>query len=172
MRRTSELVRNKDVTARSCSTKPSPARTKVDPQINAVSSKHYDYAGRRSPEACRRPLHRRAVPPEGPRSARITRTTSGASLLKDFVADHIRRLAQRFSTPGLRSSARARAGIRLMRRRNPGCSADPQSWNLDHSSGGSSAAQLRRWRAHPACRACQRRRRLDPHPRSPPACSA
>ncbi len=97
-----ELVRNKDVTAKELLDEAIARTAAVDLKINAVVVKHYDYAERQIAKGCltaRSPAFRSC--------RRIstcslgTRTTSGASLLKDFVADHNGTLAQRFLDAGL-----------------------------------------------------------------------
>jgi amidase/6-aminohexanoate-cyclic-dimer hydrolase len=84
-----ELVRKKDVTARELLDEAVARTVKVDPQINAVVVKHYDYAERQIERGL----------PDGPFSGvpfllkdldplEGTRTTFGATVLNDFVADH------------------------------------------------------------------------------------
>ena len=64
-----ELVRKKQVSPRELLDEAIARTAKVDPQINAVVVKHYDYAERQIEQGpARRSLHRRAVPPEGSRS--------------------------------------------------------------------------------------------------------
>src|SRR3954469_16991515 len=95
--RLAALVRKKQVTAGELLDEALARTAKVDPQINAVVVKHYDYAERQIENGL----------PDGPFTGvpfllkdldllEGTRTTSGASLLKDFVADHSGTLAQRF----------------------------------------------------------------------------
>ena len=136
-----ELVRNKDVTAKELLDEAVARTAKVDPQINAVVVKHYDYAERQIARGL----------PDGPFTGvpfllkdldplEGTRTTSGASLLKDFVADHNSTLAQRFLDAGLAifgKSASPEFGLMpTTESRLFGPTRNP--WNLDHSSGGSS----------------------------------
>ena len=118
------------------------ARTaKVDPQINAVVVKHYDYAERQIERGL----------PEGPFTGvpfllkdldllEGTRTTSGATILKDFVADHNGTLAQRFLDAGVsifgKSSSPEFGLMPTTESRLFGPTRNP--WNLAHSSGGSS----------------------------------
>ncbi len=118
------------------------ARTaKVDPQINAVVVKHYDYAERQIERGL----------PDGPFTGvpfllkdldllEGTRTTSGATVLKDFVADHSGTLAQRFLDTGVSifgKSASPEFGLMpTTESRLHGPTRNP--WNLAHSSGGSS----------------------------------
>src|SRR6202162_1471964 len=84
-----DLVRKKQVSAAELLDEAIARTAKVDPQINAVVVKHYDYA--------RRQIDRGL--PDGPftgvpfllKDLEIlegTRTTSGASVYKDNVADH------------------------------------------------------------------------------------
>ena len=69
-----------------------------------------------------------------------TRTTSGASVLKDFVADHSGTLAQRFLDTGVaifgKSSSPEFGLMPTTESRLFGPTRNP--WNLEHSSGGSS----------------------------------
>ena len=118
------------------------ARTaKVDPQINAVVVKHYDYAERQIERGL----------PDGPFTGvpfllkdldllEGTRTTSGATVLKDFVADHSGTLAQRFLDTGVaifgKSSSPEFGLMPTTESRLHGPTRNP--WNLEHSSGGSS----------------------------------
>src|SRR6266481_8433656 len=92
-----DLVRKKEVTARELLDEAIAHTARIDPQINAVVVKHYDYAERQIERGL----------PDGPFAGvpfllkdldllEGTRTTSGATLLKDFVADHSGTLAQRF----------------------------------------------------------------------------
>ena len=118
------------------------ARTaKVDPQINAVVVKHYDYARRQIENGL----------PDGPftgvpfllKDLEIlagTRTTSGASVFKDNVADHDGTAAARFRAAGLtifgKTSTPEFGLMPTTETRLFGPTRNP--WNLDHSSGGSS----------------------------------
>ena len=97
-----ELVRNKQVTPRELLDEAVARTTKVDPQINAVVVKHYDYAERQIERGL----------PDGPFTGvpfllkdldllEGTRTTSGATILKDYVADHTTTLTQRFLDTGV-----------------------------------------------------------------------
>ena len=118
------------------------ARTaKVDPQINAVVVKHYDYAQRQIDQGL----------PDGPFTGvpfllkdlellEGTRTTFGASVYRDDVADHTGTLAQRFLNAGVAifgKSASPEFGLMpTTESRLHGPTRNP--WNLAHSSGGSS----------------------------------
>src|SRR3954449_9099765 len=84
-----DLVRRKQVNAAELLDEALARTAKVDPQINAVVVKHYDYAERQIENGL----------PDGPFTGvpfllkdldllEGTRTTSGASVLKDFVPDH------------------------------------------------------------------------------------
>src|SRR6185295_2778011 len=97
-----ELVRKKQVSPRQLLDEAIARTAKVDPQINAVVVKHYDYAERQIDRGL----------PDGPFTGvpfllkdldllEGTRTTSGATVLKDFVADHSGTLAQRFLDAGV-----------------------------------------------------------------------
>src|ERR1700721_71184 len=95
------LVRNKEVSARELLDEAIARTAKVDPQINAVVVKHYDYAERQIENGL----------PEGPFTGvpfllkdldllQGTRTTFGASVYQNNVADHTGTLAQRFLDTG------------------------------------------------------------------------
>lgn len=118
------------------------ARTgRIDPKINAVVVKHFDYAERQIERGM----------PQGPFSGvpfllkdldllEGTRTTFGASLYKNEVADHSSTLAQRCLNAGLAIFGKsASPEFGLMPTTEPrlhGPTRNP--WNLDHSAGGSS----------------------------------
>ena len=136
-----ELVRNKQVSARELLDEAIARTAKVDPQINAVVVKHYDYAERQIERGL----------PDGPFTGvpfllkdldllEGTRTTSGATILKDFVADHNGTLAQRFLDAGVsifgKSSSPEFGLMPTTESRLFGPTRNP--WNLGHSSGGSS----------------------------------
>ena len=136
-----ELVRNKEVTAGELLDEAIARTAKVDPQINAVVVKHYDYAQRQIERGL----------PDGPFTGvpfllkdldlvEGTRTTFGASVLKDFVADRTGTLSQRFLDAGLAIFGKsASPEFGLMPTTEPrlhGPTRNP--WNLAHSSGGSS----------------------------------
>src|SRR6476620_9039364 len=136
-----ELVRKKEVTARELLDEAIARTAKVDPQINAVVVKHYDYAERQierglpdGPFAGVPFLLKDLDPLEG------TRTTFGASVLKDFVAFHNGTLVQRFLDTGVSifgKSASPEFGLMpTTESRLHGPTRNP--WNLEHSSGGSS----------------------------------
>jgi len=97
-----ELVRDKQVSAAELLDEAIARTAKVDPQINAVVVKHYDYAQQQIDQGL----------PEGPFTGvpfllkdldllQGTRTTFGASIFKDDVADHSGTLAQRFLKSGV-----------------------------------------------------------------------
>jgi len=136
-----ELVRKKEVTPKELLDEAIARTAKIDPQINAVVVKHYDYAERQIERGL----------PDGPFTGvpfllkdldlvEGTRTTFGASVMKDFVADHTGTLAQRFLDAGLAifgKSASPEFGLMpTTESRLHGPTRNP--WNLAHSSGGSS----------------------------------
>src|SRR5260370_34583559 len=95
------LVRKKQVSAGELLDEAIVRTARVDPQINAVVVKHYDYAQRQIDNGL----------PDGPFKGvpfllkdldilQGTRTTFGASIFKDQVADHTGTLAQRFLGSG------------------------------------------------------------------------
>src|ERR1700690_1007044 len=97
-----DLVRKKQVSAAELLDEAIARTAKVDPEINAVVVKHYDYARRQIDNGL----------PDGPFTGvpfllkdldilQGTRTTWGASIYKDNVADHTGTLAQRFLDAGL-----------------------------------------------------------------------
>ena len=148
-----ELIRKKQVSARELLE--AIARTaRVDPQINAVVVKHYDYAERQ--------IDKGLV--DGPFTGvpfllkdldllEGTRTTSGATVLKDFVADHSSTLTQRFLDTGVaifgKSSSPEFGLMPTTETRLFGPTRNP--WNTDHSSGGSSGGAARPLQ-HASCR--------------------
>ena len=126
---------------RNCWTRRSPAPPRSIPQINAVVVKHYDYAKRQIDKGL----------PDGPFTGvpfllkdldllEGTRTTLGASIYKDNVADHTGTLAQRFLNAGVTIFGKSSSPeFGLMPTTEPrlfGPTRNP--WNLAHSSGGSS----------------------------------
>src|ERR1700710_396876 len=136
-----DLVRTKQVDARELLDEAIARAEKIDPQINAVVVKHYDYP--------RAQIDRGL--PDGPFSGvpfvlkdleplEGTRTTSGASVFKDNVADHTGTLAQRFLDTGVpifgKSSSPEFGLMPTTESRLFGPTRNP--WNLAHSSGGSS----------------------------------
>src|SRR4029078_7720598 len=136
-----ELVGKKEVTAGEVLDEATPRTAKVDPQINAVVVKHYDYAERQiergladGPFTGLRCFLKDLDLREG------KRTTSGATILKDFVADHNGTLAQRFLDAGVsifgKSSSPEFGLMPTPESRLFGPTRNP--WNLAHSSGGSS----------------------------------
>src|SRR6202166_5369425 len=97
-----ELVRKKEVSARELLDEAIARTARVDPQINAVVVKHYDYAKLQIDNGL----------PDGPftgvpfllKDLEIlggTVTTSGASVYRDNVADHTGTLAQRVLNAGV-----------------------------------------------------------------------
>jgi amidase len=136
-----DLVRKKQVSASELLDEAIARTAKVDPQINAVVVKHYDYAQRQIDRGV----------PDGPFTGvpfllkdldilEGTPTTSGASVYKDNVADHTGTLAQRFLNSGVtifgKSSSPEFGLLPTTESRLFGPTRNP--WNLAHSSGGSS----------------------------------
>jgi amidase/6-aminohexanoate-cyclic-dimer hydrolase len=135
------LVHKKEVTPQELLDEAITRTEKVDPAINAVVVKHYDYAKRQIEKGL----------PEGPFTGvpfllkdldllEGTRTTFGANLYKDEVANHSGTLAQRFLNTGLAIFGKsASPEFGLMPTTEPrlhGPTRNP--WNPAHSSGGSS----------------------------------
>ena len=136
-----DLVRKKEVTPKELLSEAVARTAKVDPQINAVVVKHYDHAERQIENGL----------PKGPFAGvpfllkdldllKGTRTTFGASIYKDDVADRTGTLAQRFLNAGLTIFGKsASPEFGLMPTTEPrlhGPTRNP--WNPAHSSGGSS----------------------------------
>ncbi|MCB1412118.1 MAG: amidase [Xanthobacteraceae bacterium] len=136
-----ELVRNKQVSASELLDEAIARTEKVNPRINAVVVRHDDYARAQIQHGL----------PDGPFSGvpfllkdleylADTRTTSGASALKDYVADHNGTLAGRFLAAGLTiygKTATPEFGLMpTTETRLFGPTRNP--WNPEHSSGGSS----------------------------------
>ena len=136
-----DLVRKKQVSASELLDEAIARTAKVDPKINAVVVKHYDYARRQIDQGL----------PDGPFTGvpfllkdleyiEGTRTTSGASLYKDHIAAHTGTLARRFLDAGLtifgKSSSPEFGLMPTTESRLFGPTRNP--WNIEHSSGGSS----------------------------------
>lgn len=136
-----ELVRKKQVSASELLDEAIVRTSKVDPKINAVVVKHYDYARRQIDNGL----------PDGPfvgvpfllkdlEFLEGTKTTSGSSIYKDHIAAHSGTLARRFLDAGLtifgKSSTPEFGLMPTTESRLFGPTRNP--WNLDHSSGGSS----------------------------------
>ncbi|MBR1216445.1 amidase [Bradyrhizobium sp. U87765 SZCCT0131] len=136
-----ELVRKGDVSATELLDEAIARTERVDPQINAVVVRHDDYARRQI----------EAGLPQGPFTGvpfllkdlellAGTRTTFGARLLKDNVADHDGTFATRCLAAGVTIFGKtATPEFGLMPTTETalfGATRNP--WNLDHSSGGSS----------------------------------
>src|SRR5215213_7410481 len=136
-----ELVRKKEVSPKELLDEAIARTAKVDPQINAVVVKHYDHARQQIDNGLA----------EGPftgvpfllkdlENLKGTRTTFGASVYKDNIADHSGTLAQRFVDAGLAIFGKTSSPeYGLMPTTEPrlfGPTRNP--WNLAHSSGGSS----------------------------------
>src|SRR5437588_11410765 len=97
-----DLVRKKLVSAKELLDEAIARTAKVDPQINAVVVKHYDYAQKQVDKGL----------PDGPFTGvpfllkdpdllQGTVTTFGASVYRNNVADHSGTLAQRFLNAGV-----------------------------------------------------------------------
>ncbi|MGH6716867.1 MAG: amidase [Bradyrhizobium sp.] len=136
-----ELVRKKEVSAGELLAEALARTAKVDPDINAVVVKHYDHAERQIGKGL----------PQGPFAGvpfllkdldvlEGTRTTFGASLYRNEVADHNSTLAARFLKTGVTifgKSASPEFGLLpTTESRLHGPTRNP--WNPAHSSGGSS----------------------------------
>src|ERR1700724_4244457 len=135
-----ELVREKQVSASELLDEAIARTARVDPQINAVVVKHYDYAQRQIDNGL----------PDGPFTGvpfllkdldilAGTRTTSGASVYKDNVADHTGTLAQRFLDAGVTIFGKSSSPeFGVLPTTEPRLFGPPRNtWNLAHSSGGS-----------------------------------
>jgi amidase len=136
-----ELVRKKQVSAKELLEEAIARTARIDLQLNAVVVKHYEYAERQIEKGL----------PDGPFTGvpfllkdldllEGTRTTSGASIYKDNVADHTGTLARRFLNSGVaifgKSSSPEFGLMPTTESRLFGPTRNP--WNLAHSSGGSS----------------------------------
>ena len=136
-----DLVRTKQVSAGELLDEAIARTARVDPLINAVVVKHEDYARRQIDQGL----------PDGPFTGvpfllkdldnlQGTRTTSGASIYRDNVADHSGTLARRFLDSGVTifgKTASPEFGLLpTTESRLFGTTRNP--WNLAHSSGGSS----------------------------------
>jgi amidase len=136
-----DLVRRKQVSAGELLDEAIARTARVDPKINAVVVKHYDYARRQIDQGLA----------DGPFTGvpfllkdlellEGTVTTSGARVYRDNVADHTGTLAQRFLATGVtifgKSSSPEFGLMPTTESRLFGPTRNP--WNLAHSSGGSS----------------------------------
>ena len=136
-----DLVRKKQVSAKELLDEAIARTARVDPEINAVVVKHYDHAKQQIDNGLA----------DGPftgvpfllkdlENLEGTRTTFGASIYNDNVADHSGTLAQRFLDAGLtifgKSSSPEFGLMPTTELRLFGPTRNP--WNLAHSSGGSS----------------------------------
>lgn len=136
-----DLVRKKDVSPQELLDEAIARTDKIDPKINAVVVRHDDYARQQIARGL----------PEGPFTGvpfvlkdlellEGTRTTFGASVYRNDVADHSGTLAQRFVAAGLTifgKSASPEFGLMpTTESRLFGPSRNP--WNPEHSTGGSS----------------------------------
>jgi amidase len=136
-----DLVRKGQVTAKELLDEAVARTAKVDPEINAVVVKHYDYAERQITNGLAdRPFTGVPFLLKDLDLLAGTRTTFGASVYENDVADHTGTLAQRFLDAGLTifgKSASPEFGLMpTTESRLFGPTRNP--WNLAHSSGGSS----------------------------------
>ena len=126
-----DLVRKKQVSARELLDEAIARTAKVDPQINAVVVKHYDYAQAQIDKGL----------PAGPFAGvpfllkdldilEGTRTTSGASVYKDNIADHTGTLAQRFLDTGVTREAVDRMSVQTARNILSALDGDPIRQNV------------------------------------------
>jgi amidase len=135
------LVRTRQVSARELLDEAVARTEKINPQINAVVVKHYEYARGQIDKGL----------PDGPFAGvpfllkdlellEGTRTTFGASIYKDNVADHTGTLARRFLDTGVtvfgKSSSPEFGLMPTTETRLFGPTRNP--WDPAHSSGGSS----------------------------------
>src|SRR5581483_9358879 len=136
-----DLVRGKQVTPKELLDEAMTRTAKVNPQLNAVVVKHYDYAERQIEKGL----------PDGPFKGVPfllkdleylggTRTTFGATIFKDLVADHSGTFAQRCLDAGLTIFGKSASfffnDTPTTEPRLHGATRNP--WSLAHSSGGSS----------------------------------
>lgn len=136
-----ELVRRGEVSARELLEEAIRRTEKVDPQINAVVVRHDDHARHQIDAGL----------PAGPFTGvpfllkdldllTGTRTTFGASMYKNYVADHSGTLTQRFLGSGVtifgKTASPEFGQMPTTETRLHGPTRNP--WNLAHSSGGSS----------------------------------
>jgi amidase/6-aminohexanoate-cyclic-dimer hydrolase len=136
-----DLIRKKEVSAKELLDEAIARTAKVDPKINAVVVKHYDYAERQIENGLPdRPFTGVPFLLKDLDLLQGTRTTFGASVYKDNVADHTGTLAQRFLDTGVTIFGKsASPEFGLMPTTEPrlhGPTRNP--WDLAHSSGGSS----------------------------------
>ncbi|MDO9564582.1 MAG: amidase family protein, partial [Bradyrhizobium sp.] len=136
-----DLVRKKQVSAGELLDEAIARTARVDPEINAVVVKHYDAAKKQIDNGLA----------DGPftgvpfllkdlENLAGTRTTFGASVYRDNIADHSGTLAQRYIDAGLaifgKTSSPEFGLMPTTESRLFGPTRNP--WNLAHSSGGSS----------------------------------
>jgi amidase/6-aminohexanoate-cyclic-dimer hydrolase len=135
------LVRKKEVSAAELLDEAISRTARIDPDINAVVVRHYDFAQRQIANGL----------PDAPFTGvpfllkdlellEGTRTTFGANVFHDFVADHSSTLAQRFLDAGLTIFGKTASPewglLPTTEPRLHGPTRNP--WNPQHSSGGSS----------------------------------
>ena len=168
-----ELVRRKQVTPKELLDEAIARTAKVDPEINAVVVRHYDFARRQIDKGL----------PDGPFTGvpfllkdldllEGTRTTFGASVFKDEVADHSGTLAQRFLNSGLtifgKSSSPEFGLMPTTEPRLHGPTRNP--WNLAHPRPAARARRSPRASSPSRMRAMAAVRSASPLPLA--ACSA
>jgi amidase len=136
-----KLVRNGDVSAAELLEEAIARTDRLDPQINAVSVKHYDFARAQTaggvPDG---PFHGVPFLLKNLVLLAGTRTTFSSRLFEDFVADHNNTITDRYLAAGLTifgKSATPEFGLSATTEpRLHGPTRNP--WNLAHSAGGSS----------------------------------
>ncbi|WP_413992285.1 amidase [Labrys okinawensis] len=136
-----ELVRGKDVKPEELLDEAIRRTEKIDPEINAVVIKHYDFARGQISEGL----------PEGPftgvpfllkdiTTLAGTRTTFGSSAYSEYVADHSSTIARRILNAGVtifgKTAVPEFGALGTTESRLHGPTRNP--WNLDYSAGGSS----------------------------------
>src|SRR5581483_8734572 len=136
-----DLVRRKQVSASELLDEAIARTARIDPDINAVVVRHYDFAQRQIAKGLPDGLFT-GVPflLKDLELLEDTPTTFGASIYRNFVADHSSTLAQRFLNAGLtifgKSASPEWGLLPTTEPRLHGPTRNP--WNLAHSSGGSS----------------------------------
>ncbi|KRQ10007.1 amidase [Bradyrhizobium manausense] len=136
-----DLIRRKDVTPEELLDEAISRTEKIDPEINAVVIKHYDFAKRQISEGL----------PEGPftgvpfllkdiATLTGTRTTYGSSAYREYVADHNSTIVERVLKTGVtifgKTAVPEFGALGTTESRLHGPTRNP--WNLAYSAGGSS----------------------------------
>jgi hypothetical protein len=149
-----DLVRKKQVSAGELLNEAIARTAKVDPEINAVVVKHYDYAERQIDRGL----------PDGPFTGvpfllkdldilEGTVTTFGASVYKDNVADIPAPSPSASLKPASRSSVKARVrNSDCCRPPSPGCSVRPAIPGISHTPRAVHPAAPGRWSRHASFR--------------------